>query len=271
MEFLRFGSSIPGSYWGCCAVCIIQNFNFDPDEKASIQLVDGDGGYPMGDMFAGPTYRDIFLQRLRIGTFSTDDMPNHTFLAVLTEYQVTNETGKKWLALLKEHGFEFIRTVDNSVYTGQDLDGEQSSHKNYLFGLFRNIGSGKIENPFEPPKAWTDLPNVIPEAWQYISDSGDTQARLNGSQEVTEGQRSYHRTMWDKIGPPKLLTKAEVEAVGAPVILAGQRSQFPQESEKSRESKHKNLKAAGFKVPDVVDPDFDPFGDNDCDCYDDGF
>ena len=44
MEFLRFGSSIPGGYWGCCACCIIQNFKFDPKAKASIQLVSGDSG-----------------------------------------------------------------------------------------------------------------------------------------------------------------------------------------------------------------------------------
>jgi hypothetical protein len=263
MEFLRFGSSIPGSYWGCCAVCIIQNFNFDPDEKSSIQLVDGDGGYPMGDKFAGPTYKDIFLQRLRIGTFSDTDMPNHTFLAVLTEYQVTNETGKKWLALLKEHGFEFIRTVDNSVYTGQSLEGTRSSHKNYLFGLFRNIGNGKIENPFEPPKAWTELPSVIPEASCHLDP--DTQAT------ITVMQSERHREIWDRIGPAKFLTKAEVEAAGAPVILAGQRSQFPQEPEKTREMKHKNMKGAGFQVPDVVDPDDDPFACDDFDCCDDGF
>ena len=43
MEFLRFGSSIPGSYWGCCAFDIIQNFGaYDPDDPLSIEMVDGE-------------------------------------------------------------------------------------------------------------------------------------------------------------------------------------------------------------------------------------
>lgn len=235
MEFLRFGSSIPGSYWGCCAMCIIQNFKVDPDAKASIQLVDGDGGYPItgkggGFLFSGPTWRDIFKQRLRIGTFSNRDMPNHAFLAVLTHEQVNGGVGKKWLKILKEEGFEFVRTVDNSVYTGEKTittpgGGGTSSHKNYLFGLFRNIGSGAVADPYTPPSAWTDLPQVVPEAWQGVSDG------VSVNKAVQEVQLKLYKAL----GKPKFLTEEEVVASGAPVTYAGERSRYPQQSKSDRE------------------------------------
>jgi hypothetical protein len=164
MECLRFGSSIPGGYWGCCAVDIMQNFKVDPDAPASIQITSGDGGGAClkdGQLaFAGPTYRDIFNARLRIGTFGKADMPNHAFIAVLTAWQLNEVHGKKWLAILKEAGFEFVRTVSNSVYGGQSLlSGEPTDHSpNHIFMLVRNIGSGAIKDPFTPPKEWTDLP-----------------------------------------------------------------------------------------------------------------
>src|SRR3546814_13783293 len=106
MEFLRFGSSIPGGYWGCCAFDIAQCFKQNPDDKASISVVNGDGGFPMMDgkgvLFLGPTWHDIFKQRLRINTFDTKDKPNHGFLVVLTDWQLKNEPGKSWLKILKE-------------------------------------------------------------------------------------------------------------------------------------------------------------------------
>lgn len=241
MEFLRFGSSIPGSYWGCCAVCIIQNFKVDPDAKASIQLVSGDGGGPILEdnkmLFAGPTYRDIFKQRLRIGTFSNTDMPNHGFLAVLTAQQIRSGYGAAWLKILKEEGFEFLRAVDNSVYTGPEIlpetvkkgENKVSSHVNYVFGLFRNIGKGSLEDQFTPPKEWTDLPQVVPEAYQGTPP--DQRA------ELTKAIRSVHRELWLKNEPTCLLTEEEVVKAGAPVTLAGLRSQYPPERKDIRENK----------------------------------
>lgn len=231
MEFLRFGSSIPGSYWGCCAVCIIQNFKMDPDAKASIQLVSGDGGGPMGDQFAGPTYRDIFWQRLRIGTFSNRDMPNHAFLAVLTESQIQGSWGHAWLAILKEAGFEFVRTVCNSVYSGATLsDKPADQSQNHIFGLFRNIGQGSITDPFTPPKQWRDLPEVVPEPYRHL-DVGE-------GFEMANLQRTAQRKVWDSHVPKPFLTKAEVVKAGAPVILAGLRSKFPQQDEAARKAAH---------------------------------
>lgn len=246
MEFLRFGSSIPGSYWGCCAMCIIQDFKQDPDAKASIQIVSGDGGQPLGDRFAGLTYREIFETRLRIGTFNTNDMPNHGFLAILTEWQVTSSLGKKWLKILHENGFEFIRTVDNSVYSGSGLDGEghsdccgdclddeceyedtgDSSNKNYLFGLFRNIGNGSVADPLTPPAAWSEMTGGVKQAVDYLTP--------NQRASVAKAQKQFHRKAWEKLGPPKFYTKAQVKEAGVTVTLAGQRSKFPQQSEDAR-------------------------------------
>lgn len=225
MEFLRFGSSIPGSYWGCCACCIIQNFKVDPDAKASIQLVGGDGGNPIlgpdgGFLYAGPTWRDIFWQRLRFGTFNKNDMPNHAFLAILTASQISGGVGAKWLAILKEAGFEFIRTVDNSVYTGQAMDtGQGYSHPNYIFGLFRNIGNGAIADPHAPPQAWLDLPE----------------------------QTKTQREVWDELTKKQdtLMTEAQLVEAGVPVMMAGLRSKYPQEPKSIRDQK----KAAEAHAP----------------------
>lgn len=233
MEFLRFGSSIPGSYWGCCAIDVIQNFSVDPDDKASIELVSGDGGDPLsvkGEVaFAGPTYRDIFKTRLRIGTFGTEDMPNHAFFASMTEHQIQSGNGKKWLAILKEHGFEFVRAVDNSVYTGGKVldepgEGKRSPKINYIFGLFRNIGEGAIVDPFTPPKAWADLPQVKPEVWVEVA----------GPIELNLLQQEADLKIWDDLGKPTFHSKKELEKAGVPITLAGKRSRYPQQSESAR-------------------------------------
>lgn len=242
MEFLRFGSSIPGSYWGCCAVCIAQNFNFDPDEKASIELVDGDGGNPMvknGEtMFLGKTYREIFESRLRIATFNSTDKPNHVFLAVLTAEQLSYGRGIKWLKILKEAGFEFIRTTDNSVYSGSQVistPGQPTSspHENYLFGLFRNIGNGYVKDPYTPPKQWTDLPSVVPEAWraiEYYVNDGVEPAELNLLVQAKQLE------LWNASEPAKMYTEAELVADGVPVWMAGRRSTKPQQLKSERKA-----------------------------------
>ena len=250
MEFLRFGSSIPGSYWGCCACCIIQNFKVDPDDKASIQLVSGDGGGPITKgremMFAGPTWRDIFWQRIRTGTFDSRDMPNHAFFAILTDWQINSGYGKQWMGILKEAGFEFVRSISNSVYTGQSLakpKGE-GSNLNYLFALFRNIGSGAPADPFTPPQGWRDLPSVGPEAWEQIADP----------KALALAQAESQRAVWDKIGPATFLTESEVVAAGAPVIMAGLRSEYPQETKAERDAKLNKPGKAKLPASAKADP-----------------
>lgn len=237
MEFLRFGSSIPGSYWGCCAVCIIQNFKVKPDDKASIQLVGGDGGNPVfkdGEpLFFGGTWKDIFLQRLRIGTFSSKAMPNHGFIAVLTDSQIRNEPGKSWLKILKEQGFEFLRTVDNSVYSGSGVPdafdtSSDSINKNHLFGLFRNIGTRSVNDPFTPPSAWTELESVILEPWKQDLTNPSDNIKL--SEEIYKVQKE----LYDSLPPQEFYTEEELEKLKIPVIYAGKRSKFPQQSKEQR-------------------------------------
>lgn len=163
MEFLRFGSAIPGAYWGCCAMDIIQNCKVSPDEKYAIALNNGDSGHPITNskgeqLYYGKTYGEVFLSRMRNGTFSNRGYPDHAFLVTLTAWQIKNNPGKQWMKLLEEAGFEFIRTVDNSVYSGASLKSpgadSASSHENYLFGLFRNIGTGGVANQFKLPSGW---------------------------------------------------------------------------------------------------------------------
>ena len=218
MEFLRFGSSIPGSYWGCCAVDIIQNFKVDPDQKASIQCVSGDSGTALskdGKGFFGKTYREIFWSRLKIGTFSDREMPNHAFFAVLTESQINSGYGAKWLKILHEAGFEFIRTVDNSVYTGSTLLSDPNkpegySHPNHIFGLFRNVGMGAIKDPFKKPAAW-----------EALGENTKTQREIYDSIEV------------------KWFNETELTKEGVPVVLAGLRSTNPQEPKTTRDERNK--------------------------------
>jgi hypothetical protein len=215
MEVLRFGSTIPGGYWGCCAADIIQNCKVDPDAPASISLVDGDGGVFM-QKFLGKTYREIFESRLRIGSFSTRDMPNHAFFVILEKNQISSGYGQKWMAILKEHGFEFIRTVNNSVW----------NKDNYVFALFRNNGPNAVKDQFTPPPGWTDLPEVKKEVWTFLKPSDRT--------ELTKLHATVDQKIWDKIGPAKLYTQAELEEAGVPVTLAAIRTPFPPQGPTAR-------------------------------------
>lgn len=253
MEFLRFGSSIPGGYWGCCACCIIQNFNFDPDEPAAIELVEGDGGNPLSrynndtgqyePAFVGMTYKEIFETRIRIGTFDQSDMPNHAFFAILTSWQVQSEQGKKWMQILKDNGFEFVRTTDNSVYSGRTLlDGNEpscSSHENYIFGLFRNISSGAVKDPFLPPKEWLELNKAdgMVEAWEMFGATDEDRAKTATS--LRDCQIAAHTAIW-KAGTTVIRSKAECEEAmkkaGTEITYAGQRSPMPQQSASERAS-----------------------------------
>lgn len=224
MEFLRFGSSIPGEYWGCCCADIIQNFNQDPSTKASIQLVSGDGGGGLMQgselAFAGPTLEDIFRTRIRIGTFSTREMPNHIFFAILTDSQCASAIGKKWLKIMKEEGFEFFRKVNNSVW----------NVNNNVFILARNCGTNGVANPFTPPASWTELEQVVPEA--YCADLSTIEKQKAFAAEMTAKQKARFAK-----GKTVILKESEIVAAGAPVIMAGLRSEFPPQKKAEREKR----------------------------------
>jgi hypothetical protein len=174
IEFLRFGSQHGGEGIGCCAVDIIQGFVNDPDAPASVQLFHGDRDGKNDSAltvtvngktefaYLGKTNKEVFENYIRIGTFGTEDMPDHAFFAVFSDSQMSDRHGQKWLKILKDEGFEFLRTVGNSVYTGREVPTEPTNkgrpHKNHIFALFRNISSNAVPDPFTPPKAWSDLP-----------------------------------------------------------------------------------------------------------------
>lgn len=187
IECLRFAAGKGGEGIGCCAIDLFQGFVNDPDAKAAVRLNHGDTGSPLTiykdgkcvEAWLGPTNRDIFLQYLRIGTFDTQEMPNRMFLAAMTDEQMESSYGQEWMRILKEQGFQFIAKVDNSVYSGQDVgeqiepvsvepdcsccegyyeEGSEPAHPVYLFGLFRNIGTTRVDDPFKAPQFWEDLP-----------------------------------------------------------------------------------------------------------------
>jgi hypothetical protein len=244
VEFLRFGSSIPGDYWGCCAGDIIQCFKSMPDEPASCQSVNGDGGYPQQnangeDLFFGMTNRELFMSRFRVGTFGTGDMQDHFFMLVLEDHQLNSEIGRAWLPILKECGFEFVRTLNNSVW----------GKINHIFMLVRNI-TGEVTDPFTPPKAWTALPsNGKTELHEYICGAPD--GAPISAQELAVQYKAVDQAVWNKVGPAKYYTRAEVEAAGVPVILAGMRSDNPQEYASTREERNAAKVASGEKKQEV--------------------
>ena len=168
IEVMRFFGRKGGEGIGCCAIDIIQGFVNDPDAPAKMKLVHGDSGTVLQAKkgkaaYLGKTNHELFLNYLRIGTFSLTDMPNRIFLASLTEAQCDGDIGKKWLKILKENGFEFIRATDNSVYSGTtvtDTPGKGGSPV-YLFGLFRNISSFALEDPYKAPEYWDSLPEGL--------------------------------------------------------------------------------------------------------------
>lgn len=154
---------------------------------------------------------------------------------MLTESQIGYGNGLAWLKVLKENGFEFIRAVDNSVYSGESLSGEDyydedcGSSINYLFGLFRNIGTGKIANPFQPPHAWTELEGGVQELGRTLSSGQAT--------DLQESRDELHLKRWNEIGPVKFYRKEQLKEDGVPITMAGRRSEFPQEPEAIREQK----------------------------------
>lgn len=186
LECLRLGSRKGGAGMGCCAVDVFQNFNHDPDSKAGsegfVGIENGDTNTKIMDLTAneqlgyGPTNKDVFLGYLRSGTFNQHDKMDKTFFAVLTKEQCNSSTGKKWLKILKENGFEFVRAVNNSVYNGgskpraKDAAPTGHAHVNYIFGLFRNISESGVKDPFAPPAGWDKLP--APEWLGDVWESG---------------------------------------------------------------------------------------------------
>src|SRR3546814_4773975 len=83
----------------------------------------------------------------------------------------------------------------SSDVCSSDLGANKSSHKNYLFGLFRNIGTGYVGNPYKAPTEWTKLEQVVPEAWQMLSK--------DEMKELNQKNQEHHLKRWHEIGKVK--------------------------------------------------------------------
>lgn len=165
IECLRLGARRGGEGIGCCAVDIIQGFDNQPEDPCPQKpFFDADSWFPYsyqnqqeqlcvgGDKI---TNEDAFLAYLTHGSFTPYPEADHGFLAVLTGDQCNSANGKKWLAILKREGFQWLGCTSNSVYS--------EYHPNHVFGLFRsthdNMEDEEIESLKSPPKAWEQLPD----------------------------------------------------------------------------------------------------------------
>ena len=199
IECVRFAGRHPTEGIGCCAIDNFQGFINDPDAPAYVQLKHGDSGVGLikkrEAVYYGPTNKDIFLSYLYTGTFSLEPMPNHAFLLSITKTQLHSAIGLKWLAILKENGFEFVRTIDNSVYSGSRVSRDKKSEAIdlvYIFGLFRNIGETRVSDPFDPPAEWKALPEPSMDdfdRWEVLKGMthGLTKAQATGAEARPEG------------------------------------------------------------------------------------
>lgn len=164
IECLRLGARRGGEGIGCCAMDVIQGFNNSPDAICPQQPhFNGDDWspsfYPGSNQQLcvggeGITNEQAFLSQITHGSFTPEPEPDHGFVAVLTGEQCSSSNGKKWLAILKREGFEWVGCTSNSVY------GE--FHPNHVFMLLRNTHTSmedeEIEQLKKPPSAWTELP-----------------------------------------------------------------------------------------------------------------
>lgn len=166
IECLRLGARRGGEGIGCCAMDVIQGFNNSPDAICPQQPhFDGDGWSPSfhpdgkGQLCIGGegiTNEQAFLSHITHGSFTPEPEPDHGFVCVLTDSQCSSSTGKKWLAILKREGFEWVGCTSNSVYAGY--------HPNHVFMLLRNthehMEDSELEQLKHPPKAWEELPEA---------------------------------------------------------------------------------------------------------------
>lgn len=243
IECLRFAGRKGGEGIGCCAIDMFQGFSNDPDAKRAVQLFHGDSQTPLNKdgktAWLGTTNREIFEQYLRIGTFDLQEMPNRMFLAAMTDEQLETTYGAKWLAILKENGFKFIMSTDNSVYSGQAADygdeppnrddwtyiesecgccgghwedangnymgdegsGGEEAHPVHLFGLVRNIGVNRLDDPFKAPRAWEDLPEPSKshlDIWKEGSTKILSEAEATGKSvaEITAAAPAVVKSPW---------------------------------------------------------------------------
>jgi hypothetical protein len=88
--------------------------------------------------------------------------PTHFYSCILTDRQIKKHP--RWLAVLKEMGFEFKLSFMNAVHNERE--------RLYFFSLVTD-DKGKCKGDFNvPPPGWNDLPNVEePILFQKVEDA----------------------------------------------------------------------------------------------------
>ncbi len=164
IECLRLGARRGGEGIGCCAIDVIQGFDNPPDQVCPQRpFFDGDSWTPVKypgtstQLCVGGgslTNEDAFLSYLTHGSLTPEPEPDHGFIAVLSQSQVSGEVGKAWLTILKREGFVWLGCTSNSVYS--------ELHPNHVFALFRStrthMDDEEIATLQQPPKFWETLP-----------------------------------------------------------------------------------------------------------------
>ena len=158
IECLRFGARRGGEGIGCCAVDVIQGFSNAPDAmRPPVPFFNGDSWTPVlyGDtqLHLAGTNEDVFLSYLAHGSFTEDPVTDHAFIAVISEEQCHDETGRQWLRILHREGFQWAASVSNGVYA--------EYHPNHIFIMARatneHMDEDEIESLKSPPAFWQGL------------------------------------------------------------------------------------------------------------------
>lgn len=154
IECIRFGGRRGNIGIGCCAVDLIQGFNNPPSQIGrETPFYDGDtqspANYGGGQLHICGTNEQMLLAYLTHGTFSAEPQSDHAFIAVMSQEQVDSQIGKEWLKILYREGFDYIATVNNSVY--------EEYHPVHIFMMIRTAGGYLDGEELCAPPEWEKL------------------------------------------------------------------------------------------------------------------
>jgi hypothetical protein len=153
----------------CCGASIITDFSIDPGDAQEYEMEQQDTQWgPVmkpkldanGDRIPKATYGDQFVASLNgaMGrTLSNRGLyanyyKDHGVFAILSGKQIASKHGKNWLKILKQAGFEHVRSWNNTVH------GESPNH---LFMLCKHTSSVDVPEPTTPPKEWVALQEEV--------------------------------------------------------------------------------------------------------------
>ena len=161
IEAVRFGARLGRIGIGCCGLDLIQGFSHSPEDETTFPLRYGDEDTPIfqdtcdgdgGVMAITGTNIEVLKALLTLGTHDQEPKEARSFLVTLNNDQICSEEGRKWLAILKGLGFEYLRSFENGVYGADSWV--------YLFGYFRAYEGGASITRSVP--GWDELPAGVP-------------------------------------------------------------------------------------------------------------